>query len=321
MVSIVVTLSFKRISSRPVLCVPEPLQVLDQRRAEMTLGLLAGIDRAIAAEHVERLLRDPERAPIADRADGAGAGEPGDDALDRLVHLIGLCDLIADQAPLEAVADKLALILDRLAGDAVAGEARQAQIGGARHDPLLARRQRQVGVLRGEDEIHGEQDLTVAADSKALDRGDPGFLDAAASDVIAQHVGARNPAQELVREAKLALEEQDEWKLAAIEMREIDAAAEDATSRVFGVVHRPPAQHCDVTLRIEDCHIDTNLHSADRGLVLGIQEARVGHDEMDGAAVALEANRAEIKRTASLASASWDSGRGSSIAWQRCRPD
>jgi len=42
---------------------------------------------------------------------------------------------------------------------------------------------------------------------------------------------------------------------------------------------------------------------------------------MDGAAVALEANRAEIKRTASLASASWDSGRGSSIAWQRCRPD
>src|SRR5215467_14232475 len=95
--SLVVTLSFKRISLRPVLCVPEPLQVLNQRRAEMTLGLLAGIDRAIAAEHVERLLRDPERAPIADRADGARAGEPGDDALDRLVHLICLCDLIADQ--------------------------------------------------------------------------------------------------------------------------------------------------------------------------------------------------------------------------------
>src|SRR6516165_9050179 len=109
--------------------------------------------------------------------------------------------------------------------------------------------------------------------------------------------GRATPRRNLVHEAKLALEEPDEWNLAAIEMREIDAAAEDATSRVFGVVHRPPAQHCDVTLRIEDCHIDTNLHSADRGLVLGIEEARVGHDEMDGAAVALEANRAEIKRT------------------------
>ncbi len=107
----------------------------------MTLRLLARVDRAVAAEQIERFLRDTERAPIADRADGAGAGEPGNDALDRLVHLIGRRDLIADQAPLETVAYELALVLNRLAGDAVTGEARQSQIGRARDDALLARRQ------------------------------------------------------------------------------------------------------------------------------------------------------------------------------------
>ena len=93
--------------------------------------------------------------------------------------------------------------------------------------------------------------------------------------VVGQHVGPRNAAQELVHEAELALQEPDERNLAAIEMREVDAAAEDAAPRVFGVVDRAAAQHCDVARRIEGRDVDADLHGVDRGLILGVEEARV----------------------------------------------
>ena len=56
-------------------------------------------------------------------------GQALDHALDRRVHLGRPDDLVADQAAFRAVAGEPALVLDRLARDAVAGEARQAQIG------------------------------------------------------------------------------------------------------------------------------------------------------------------------------------------------
>src|SRR5437870_11455551 len=104
--------------------IPVALEVGNQRRAETAIGLVARIGRAVAAEQVERLLSDPEGATIADRADRAGVGEAIDQPCQSGVHLVGPRDLVTDQPALRAVADKLALILDRLARDPVAGEAR-----------------------------------------------------------------------------------------------------------------------------------------------------------------------------------------------------
>src|SRR5262249_56669591 len=103
---------------RAILRVPKALEIVDQGGAEVAVGLLAGIDRAIAAKLIEGFLRDPERAPIAHRADRARAGQPSDDVLDRRIHRVGGGDLVADEPSLRAVADGVALILDCLTGDA-----------------------------------------------------------------------------------------------------------------------------------------------------------------------------------------------------------
>ena len=63
--------------------VPVLFQIGDQRRAEMAIGLLSGIDRHVAAERVERLFADAEGAPVAGGADHARAGEILDRARDR----------------------------------------------------------------------------------------------------------------------------------------------------------------------------------------------------------------------------------------------
>src|SRR5215470_14649301 len=120
--------------------VPVALEIGDQRRAEMAERLLARIDREVIAEHVERLLGDADGAAVAGGADHSRAGEPGDHAIKGSVHSAGLDDLVADEFAFKTVALEPALVLDRLAGDAVAGEARQPHVGGARNDALLARR-------------------------------------------------------------------------------------------------------------------------------------------------------------------------------------
>src|ERR1700691_2249079 len=117
--------------------VPLPLKIADQRRTVVAIGLIPGVSREIFAEGVERLFADTDGAAVRDRADGAGAGQSGDHLVERAVHLLGSCDLVADQSAFRAVAGKLALVLDRLPRDAVAGEARHAQICGARNDALL----------------------------------------------------------------------------------------------------------------------------------------------------------------------------------------
>ncbi len=82
-------------------------------------------------------------------------------------------------------------VLDRLAGDAIAGEARQPQIGGARDDALLAGRQREVGAALGDHVVAHQEDLAVAADRKALDGGDPELFDAV---TLVRAVWLREPA-------------------------------------------------------------------------------------------------------------------------------
>ena len=54
----------------------------------------------------------------------------------------------------------------------------------------------------------------MAADGEAVDRRDPGLLDAVAVHVVRQRVGPRDAAQELVHEAEVALQEPEERDLA-----------------------------------------------------------------------------------------------------------
>src|SRR5262249_44385689 len=117
-----------------VLRVPVALEIADQRRAEMAIGLLAGVDLEISAQHVERLLGYAERTAVSRSAHHARIGQSVDHALDRAVHAPWLNELVADQPSLRTVAFQPALVLDRLARDAVAGEARQPHIGGAGND-------------------------------------------------------------------------------------------------------------------------------------------------------------------------------------------
>src|SRR5260370_8388505 len=91
--------------------VPIALEICDQRRTEVAIGLLARIDGKIGAEHLERLLRNPERAPVARRADRAGIGEPLDHALDGRIHVPGLDDLVAHPAAFRPVPVEPAFIL------------------------------------------------------------------------------------------------------------------------------------------------------------------------------------------------------------------
>ena len=58
--------------------------------------------------------------------------------------------------------------------------------------------------------------------------------------------------------------------------------------------HRLSAHHRDACPRIERGHIDASLHGGDGRLVLGIQVARIGRQQVDGEAVPFDADRAEI---------------------------
>src|SRR5271170_2976759 len=160
-------------SDLPVLRVPIALEVGDERRAEVTIGLLARVNGGIAAKEIKRLLANPEGAAVADGANGAGAGQPRDNALDRRIHFGGRRDLVADQAAVGAIAGQSALIKNGLTRDAIAGEPRQAQIGEAWNDSFLAGRQGDEGVGGGENVVHDEKRLAMAADGECVERGDP----------------------------------------------------------------------------------------------------------------------------------------------------
>src|SRR6202453_1351288 len=128
-------------SELSVLRVPVALEIGDQRRTEVTIGLLARVDGGVAAKEIQRFLTNPDGAPFADGADRARAGEPLDDAVDRGVHLAGRRDLVANEAPLRAITLQSALVEDGLSRHAIADEAGQAQIREAGNDSLLARGQ------------------------------------------------------------------------------------------------------------------------------------------------------------------------------------
>src|SRR5262249_20430942 len=160
----------------PVVRVPKALEIGDQRWTEVTVRLLTRIDRGIAAEQIEWLLPNTDGAPVGGRAHDARVGEPLDHFSESGVHRERGSDLVADQTALRRVAIRPPFILDELPRQPVAGEARQPEIRHAGDDAFLARRQCEIGVARGEDVIHHQKRLTVAADGEGVERGDPGLF-------------------------------------------------------------------------------------------------------------------------------------------------
>ena len=119
----------------------------------MARGLLARIDGHVTAKHIERLLGNAKGSPIAGGADHTRTGEAVDHLLQRSIDRRRRRDLIADEAAFRSVAIDAPPVKDRLARDTIPGETPQPQIGGARDDAFLARRQRHVGILGRENVI------------------------------------------------------------------------------------------------------------------------------------------------------------------------
>ena len=81
-------------------------------------------------------------------------------------------------------------------------------------------------------------------------------------------------------------------------MGEIDARAKNALAAIFLVVHRDPAHDGDLGRWVERRHIDGEFGLSQGRVVLGVEEARIGHVEMDGLAASREARGPKIERAA-----------------------
>src|SRR5271155_5313100 len=239
-------------SGLSILRVPMALEIGNQRGAEMAIGLLAAVDCHVAAKQIQRLLADADSPPVAHGAHDSGTRHRADDPLDRLIHRTRGDGFVADQPPLRTVARDSSFGLDRLTGDTVAGQSRQPQVGGARNYPLLAGRQCQVGVVLRDHMVTNQQDLTVAADRKPLDGGDPELLDAGAAEFVRRRVvRPGQPPVDLVHIAEVALQVPDERDAAVIKVSQIDAGAEDTTAAVFRMFDHPAAQYDDLREIVE----------------------------------------------------------------------
>src|SRR5262249_23740785 len=148
------------------------------------------------------------------------------------------------------------------------------------------------GALGGECVVDREQDLAVPADGEALDRGDPDLLDAARFRVLVLQSKA---SIELVDEAEIADQVPEVADPALIQMREVDAGAEETPPGVLRVLDDTAAQDADLGLAVEQREIDRDLHCLDRRFVLGVEVARVAHRQDRRLALALEASSRELE--------------------------
>src|SRR4051812_14082705 len=117
--------------------IPVFLEVADEGRAQVAVGLLPGEGRHVLAEDIERLLADAEGTAVGGRVDQPRAGQCLDPLAKRVIHRIRLDDLVAQQLGGRDAGLELAPGEDRLTGEAVADRARHAQWRGAGNDPLL----------------------------------------------------------------------------------------------------------------------------------------------------------------------------------------
>src|SRR5207248_360232 len=137
----------------------------------------------------------------------------------------------------------------------------------------------------------------MAADGEALDRADPELL---AAIGLRRHVGERNAAVDLIDQPKVAKEVPEIADLPLVEMREVDARAEQALAGVARVIDHAAAQHADVATLIEQRDVDRRLERHERRFVLGVEEARVLHRHDRRLALALDAGAAEVERARAL---------------------
>ena len=139
--------------------------------------------------------------------------------------------------------------------------------------------------LLGEDVVDGQQQLAAAADRVRLGGGDPQLLD----------LGLAQPAEDLVHEPEVADREEQVGDLAAVEVREVQAGAEDALAGVARVLDDAAAQHADLDRRVEQDEVDRGLERAGRRVVLGVEVARVA--QLDDADVAARGSTAAVPRS------------------------
>ena len=135
-----------------------------------------------------------------------------------------------------------------------------------------------------------EQQLAAAADRERLRGGDPQLL----ARVVGRALGVGEAAEDLVHEAEVAHGEEQVGDLAAVEVREVQAGAEDAPAGVARVLDDAAPQHRDLDLGVEQREVDRGLQRAGRRVVLGVEVARVA--QLDGAdlAGAGDRRRAEV---------------------------
>ena len=147
------------------------------------------------------------------------------------VHLARLDDLVDQQIGVGLAGRPFAAGDDRLAGGAIADRARQAEVGGAGDDPLLAGGQVQARAAHGDHVVDDVQQLARAADRVVLDRGHPQLLDSAR--------GRDQAAVELVDVAEVAHQIEEEVDPALVEMGEVDARARRSARPRSGDDRRP----------------------------------------------------------------------------------
>src|SRR5215831_3119478 len=111
-------------SESAILCVPMLFEIGDQRRAEMTISLLARVDGHVVAEEIERLFSHTKSAPIAGRTHGARTDNSVQRFCDSGINGARINNRIADHQPLGAGTFDLAPMENCLACDAVSGEPR-----------------------------------------------------------------------------------------------------------------------------------------------------------------------------------------------------
>ena len=77
-----------RRSEAAAVSIPVLLEVVDERRTQVAVGLLARVRGHVLAEQVERLLADPHRGPVRDALISPELGQRLDPVVDRLLDLV-----------------------------------------------------------------------------------------------------------------------------------------------------------------------------------------------------------------------------------------
>src|SRR5439155_24590555 len=143
-------------------------------------------------------------------------------------------------------------------------------VGGARENPLFARRQIEPRAPGRDDVVDGMQDLARTADRERLDRRYPqllGRLLRLAGPVLLRG----EAAEELVHVAEVAGDEEHEVEAAVIEVREVEARAEHAPPGMARVTDDGAADHTNLDFGVEQREVYGGLGCRQRYAVLGVQ--------------------------------------------------